>query len=53
MNKQTIGTGIITSGLPNCVTVLLGIDHVTVSGIHTDKKRVKENPSPHSRSVRK
>ena len=29
INKQTIGTKIITSGLPNLVTYLPGIDHVT------------------------
>ena len=39
MNKETIGTGIIAFGLPNLVTDLLGIGHVTVCGIQKHKIR--------------
>jgi len=41
--------GIIAFGLPNLVTDLLGIGHVTVSGIQKNRIWVKEDISPRSR----
>ena len=42
-------TCIIAFGLPNLVTDLLGIGHVTVWGIQNNKIRVKQDISPRSR----
>jgi len=49
INKKTIGNGTIASGLPNLVTDLLGIGHVTVRGIKKNRIRVKWDISPHLR----